>query len=87
MHVDGRLTAAGLEELERLVGGVAGPVVMDLSNLLSVDDAGGAALRTLAGQGTRLVGASPYIALLLQDERESLGGSPKGRRDGRRVKR
>ena len=84
VHVDGRLAAGGVGELERLVRAVDGPVMIDLSNLLSADDAGVAALRTLAGQGARLVGASPYVALLPRDERGSFGSSRKGHRERRR---
>jgi hypothetical protein len=36
--------------------------------LLSADDAGVAALRSYAGRGVRLVGVSPYMALLLKPE-------------------
>jgi anti-anti-sigma regulatory factor len=81
VYVDGRLTAGTLGELERLVRAIKGPVVIDLSNLLSADDAGVAQLRTLARQGARLFGASPYVALLLEDERGRPGSSAKGRRE------
>src|SRR5262245_24882307 len=69
VQVDGRLTASHLHELEQLVAAVVGPAVIDLSNLLSADDAGVATLRSLAGRGVSLVGATPYVSLLLADER------------------
>ncbi len=69
IQVDGRLTASGLSDLERLVRGLEGPIVIDLSNLLSADDAGVAGLRNLAGRGVRLIGASPYVSLLLGHDR------------------
>ena len=68
VHVDGRLTTVNLKDLEGLINAVQGQTIVDLSNLLSTDDAGVATLRTLAGKGARLVGASPYIALLLNDQ-------------------
>lgn len=68
VKVDGRLTATNLHDLETLVRAVAGPAVIDLSNLVSADDAGVATLRSLAGGGARLVGVTPYVALLLADE-------------------
>jgi anti-anti-sigma regulatory factor len=69
IHVDGRLAANNLTDLEPLVMAARGEVVIDLSHLVSADDAGVATLRALAGRGIRLVGASPYVALLLDDER------------------
>ena len=68
VKVDGRLTVANLHDLEQLVGTVDGPALIDLSNLVSADDAGIATLRSLAGRGARLVGVTPYVALLLADE-------------------
>ena len=68
VYVDGRLSARDVGELGRVVRGVEGLVVLDLSNLQSADDTGVATLRTLAGQGARLVGTSPYIALLLHGD-------------------
>ncbi|HEY7254704.1 MAG TPA: hypothetical protein VIG37_29740 [Methylomirabilota bacterium] len=68
VKVDGRLTVASLHDLEHLVGSVDAPAVIDLSNLVSADDAGVATLRSLAGRGARLVGVTPYVALLLADE-------------------
>ena len=68
VKVDGRLTVASLHDLEHLVGSVDSPAVIDLSDLVSADDAGVATLRSLAGRGARLVGVTPYVALLLADE-------------------
>jgi anti-anti-sigma regulatory factor len=69
VHADGRLSRLGVTELEGVIRMTSGPVTLDLTNLLSADDAGVVALRTLAGKGLRLVGVSPYMALLLQTER------------------
>ena len=73
VHVDGRLAARGLHDLDSTVGGTSGPVILDLTNLLSADDAGVAALRLLIERGVQLRGASPYVALLL------LGDLPRDR--------
>ena len=75
IHVDGRLMVSGLGERERLVCGLEGPIVIDLSNLRSADDAGVAELRSLAGRGAQLIGASPYVSLLLDQDRASRGNS------------
>ena len=81
IHVDGRLAAGNLSDLEPLVTAITGAVVIDLSNLISVDDAGVATLRSLAGRGARLIGVTPYVALLLEDQR------PRPPGPGRRPRR
>jgi hypothetical protein len=68
VHVDGRLSVHGVRDLDSAVGGAAGPVVLDLTNLLSADDAGVAALRLLIERGVQLREASPYVALLLRED-------------------
>ena len=68
VHVDGRLAVCGVDDLDRAVRHAVGPVIVDLSNLWSADDAGVAALRLLMGRRVRLRGVSPYIALLLARE-------------------
>jgi anti-anti-sigma regulatory factor len=84
IHVDGRLAAANLDDLEPMVAAIGGGVIIDLSNLISADDAGVATLRSLAGRGARLVGVTPYVALLLDDQRPPPGPGRKPRRlDGR----
>ena len=83
VQVDGRLSARDVGELGRVVRGVEGRVILDLSNLQSADDTGVATLRTLAGQGAQLVGTSPYIALLLHGE-GGRSSAPKNSRETRR---
>ena len=68
VHVDGRLAVHGVRDRQITVGRTVGPVVRDLSNLLSADDAGVAALRLLMGCGIQLRGTSPYVALLLRGD-------------------
>jgi anti-anti-sigma regulatory factor len=69
VHVDGRLSVLGVRNLDCTITGAAGPVIVDLSNLLSADDAGVAALRLLSEQGVQLRGVSPYMTLLLREDR------------------
>ena len=66
IYADGRLDRLAVAELEGVIRMTSRPVTLDLTNLLSADDAGVAALRDLSGKDVRLVGVSPYIALLLQ---------------------
>lgn len=81
IHVDGWLAAENLNDLEPLVTAIEGEVIIDLSNLVSADDAGVATLRSLAGRGARLIGVTPYVALLLDDQRSPPPGP------GRRPRR
>jgi len=67
IRVDGRLRTDGVAELERVMQAADRPVVLDLSNLTSADDIGLATLRRLRAEGSRLVGASPYVGLLLAE--------------------
>jgi anti-anti-sigma regulatory factor len=94
VHVDGRLMTDNLAELRQIVGTVSGHAVIDLTNLLSVDDAGIATLRSLGDGGARLVGASPYVALLLEDVAAGPAAStvrprarPRGRGDAHQDRR
>jgi ABC-type transporter Mla MlaB component len=68
VHVDGRLAVHGVSVLDGMVGGATGPVILDLTHLQSVDDAGVAALRLHIERGVRLRGTSPYITLLLRSD-------------------
>lgn len=65
IRVDGRLTGDGVAELDRACGAARRPLVLDLTHLTTADGAGVVTLRRLAGEGTHLLGVSPYIALLL----------------------
>jgi anti-anti-sigma regulatory factor len=66
VRVDGTLdqNASALlrAEVERAS---TGPLVLDLSGLVTFDEAGLALLRVLAAAGARLEGASPYVKLRL----------------------
>ena len=66
IRVEGRLAAEGVEELQKEIQLVAGPVYLDLSDLQSADAEGVRALR-LSGASAKIIGASPYIHQLLHD--------------------
>jgi hypothetical protein len=74
VRIEGRLAADGVGELERAMADLTEPR-LELSALLSADEAGLAALRVLQARGVPLHGASPYMALLMDSE-----GPPGGRR-------
>ena len=59
-RLPGRVT-----ELERVIAHCEGDLWLDLSELRSLDEEGVAAIQALGGRGAGIVGASPYIALLI----------------------
>jgi len=65
LQVDGELAREGVAELKRVCASITGRMRVDLSNLRSADDAGLATIRDLESAGAEVVGASPYIRLLL----------------------
>ena len=65
LRVAGRLRAAGVPELLRACEGEPRATQLELSELQSADDAGLRALESLAAAGLKLLGANPYLALLL----------------------
>ncbi len=65
VRLEGWLEGEAVAELERVVSEGSGALRLDLSELRSADTAGLAALRALRAAGASLVGASPYIKLLL----------------------
>jgi hypothetical protein len=65
IRLAGWLEGEAVAELERVVSGCAEPLRIDLAELRSADPAGLTVLRALRARGARLVGASPYIRLLL----------------------
>jgi hypothetical protein len=60
---------------------VAGRLLLELSDLLSADDAGIALLRRLAAQGAELLGVSRYLEMLLDY------GSSSEQQETRRINR
>ena len=82
IRVDGRLRDDGVPELEGACRTARRPLVLDLTYLMGSGDAGVALLRRLAGEGVHLLGASPYIALLLAGTPPGLSADPRRRRRG-----
>lgn len=68
VRLAGRLSGAGLGELEQVRREASLPVVLDLAELLSADDAGVATLRNLRRLGVVLRHPSPYMAMLIEEE-------------------
>jgi len=62
----GRLSAEAVTELLRAVPLEPSRLVVDLSEVQSVDLVAGRALQGLRERGARLVRATPYVALLLE---------------------
>ena len=65
VRLEGWLEGESVAELERVMRGGSGPLRLNLCELRSADAAGLVALRALRAGGASLVGASPYIKLLL----------------------
>ena len=66
VRIDGELTAEGVSELQKTCEGLEESLVLDLTNLSSVDTAGLEALRDLRDRGALIESASPYVQLLLE---------------------
>jgi hypothetical protein len=71
VRVVGRLEEPAGRELLELCGSRRGVLILDLEDLVSADRAAVGILKDLRDAGARIVGASPYIAMLLN-------GSPNG---------
>ena len=68
VRIHGRLGGAAVLELKRACREASGSLILDLTYLMSADDAGIAVLRRLAIDGVPLAGMSPYLRLLLEPE-------------------
>jgi anti-anti-sigma regulatory factor len=66
ISLHGWLSRAEVGELDRVAAEAQPPVTIDLAHLVGVDTDGLRALRGHQGRGARLVGASPYVELLLE---------------------
>ena len=71
LKIDGDLMREGVAELEKTCESVDGPVDLDLSELMRADAEGVQDLKKLLATGAQLLGASPYIKLLLESEKRS----------------
>ena len=69
LKVAGRLKFGDVSELDKEVRSIAGPFVLDLSELQSADEAGIERLRELALGRAELRGVSHYVQLLLDVKR------------------
>jgi hypothetical protein len=85
IRLAGWLEGEAVAELERVASGCADPIRIDLTELRSADPAGLTVLRALQGRGGRLVGASPYIRLLLGTETSAPPPSGGPERKGRKA--
>jgi ABC-type transporter Mla MlaB component len=65
VRIEGWLEGEAVAELARVIEGGSRALRLDLSELRSADKAGLAALRAHRAAGGSIVGASPYIKLLL----------------------
>ena len=54
------------DELERVCRQADGLLIVDLREVMTVDGFGVLLLNELAARGARLIGASPYVKLLLE---------------------
>jgi anti-anti-sigma regulatory factor len=68
VRVAGRLSGDAVDEVGRASDRIGGPFVLDLSEVVSADDAGISLLRALRTGGAELWGLSPYLRVLLEDE-------------------
>jgi len=66
LRVDGHLRSEDVGELVREYRSLAGPAVLELSDLQSADSVGVRTLSELVSLGVEIHGASPYISLLLE---------------------
>ena len=66
--ISGSLTADDLSELGNVCDSVKGELSLHLAELLWVDDKAKKALQGLLAKGARLLSASPYIRLVLEQD-------------------
>jgi hypothetical protein len=67
IRVDGHLVSEDIPELDKECRSIEGPLLLDLSGLLSADESGVTRIRELAQQGAKLRGTSHYVQMLLDD--------------------
>ena len=70
INADGRLMSEDAAELMRVCEGCDVPVVIDLSDLTFADAEGAEVLQKLRAAGATLVGARPYVAIVLEEGAE-----------------
>ncbi len=67
ISIAGRFCGADVQQLEQTFAQVEGPRLIDLSNLVFADSEGIDAIRASIDEGAQIRGASPFIALLLEN--------------------
>lgn len=65
LNIAGRLQSVDVSELDKEIRSVEGPLTLDLSELMSADQAGIERLRELQADGAELRSASRYLQMLL----------------------
>jgi anti-anti-sigma regulatory factor len=65
VRVDGDLDTQDVGELVAICGAAAGPVILDLAELRTLDSVGEACLRRLIEGGATVNAAAPYIRVRL----------------------
>ncbi len=68
LKIEGVLTTKNVSELDSASRSVDGRIGLDLSDLRAADAEGVQSLKNLLAKGALLLGASPYIAVLLKRE-------------------
>jgi hypothetical protein len=68
VRVEGHLRSDSVLALKEECRGAGGHLRLELSSLISADEAGVHLLRQLASEGSELRGASPYLQLLMDLE-------------------
>lgn len=77
VHLAGRLSGTASTQLKAVCDEFTGPMVLDLSSLLYVDDEGVETILAILEKGARIKGASPFIELLIEHTaRENKGKKP-----------
>lgn len=61
----GRLTVAEVSEVERAAAAGGGPLILDLTHLVGADAEGFLMIHRLRQAGARVIGASPFVDLML----------------------
>jgi hypothetical protein len=74
LEMRGWLRSPEIEVFERACASQTLPFRIDLGQLVNVDDAGRRALLRQRARGARLVGASPYLALLMSQSTDADDG-------------
>jgi len=68
LKVSGTLRGPAVDELDRVCRQADGLLFVDLHEVMTVDAFGVMLLNSLQERGARLMGASPYVKLLLQTQ-------------------